>query len=231
MQPDGFEILYEQGPCLVVNKPGGVLTQAPPHIDSLELRIKRFLKVRDEKPGNVYLGVCHRLDRPVSGVIAFARHVRAARRIAEQFERRLVRKTYWALLEGELADFQGTWRDYLRKVPGEARAEVVDAEHAEGREAVLHYRVLGLQGGHTWVQIELETGRTHQIRVQCAARGFPIAGDGQYGACRPFGPECEDPRDRWIALHARRLAFRHPMTKDPVDVSAPVPGCWPAWVR
>ena len=84
--PNGFDILYEEGPCLVVAKPGGVLTQAPPGIDSLEVRIKRFLKVRDSKPGNVYLGVPHRLDRPVSGVMVFAKHVRAARRIAEQFQ-------------------------------------------------------------------------------------------------------------------------------------------------
>jgi len=90
--PDGFKILCEQGPCLLVAKPGGVLTQAPRSIDSLELRIKSFLKIRDNKPGRVYLGVPHRLDRPVSGVMVFAKHVRAARRIAEQFEGRTVQK-------------------------------------------------------------------------------------------------------------------------------------------
>src|SRR5690242_5724533 len=106
-----IEVLYEDGPCLVVNKPGGLLTQAVPGVDSLEVRIKEVLKKRAGKTqGDVYLGVPHRLDRPVSGVMIFARHVRAARRLAEQFEGRMVRKTYWALVEGEVADDTGVWR-------------------------------------------------------------------------------------------------------------------------
>ena len=100
IRPEGFDILYEEGPCLVVVKPGGVATQAPPGIDSLEVRVKEFLRVRDSKAGNVYLGVPHRLDRPVSGVMVLARHVRAARRLSDQFEARTVRKTYWAVVEG-----------------------------------------------------------------------------------------------------------------------------------
>ena len=231
MQPDGFRILYEAGPCLVVSKPSGLLTQAPPHIDSLEARIKRFIKVRDQKPGNVYLGVPHRLDRPVSGALVVACHARAARRIAEQFERRTVLKTYWALVEGRVSTLEDTWRDYLRKVPGEARAEVVDATHADAKKAVLHYRVLGEDNGRTWLELNLETGRTHQIRIQAASRGLPIVGDQQYGAQQPFGPPSEEPRDRWIALHARRLALRHPMTREAVDVTAPLPAGWPAWAQ
>src|SRR5689334_12976722 len=111
----GFDILYEQGPCLVVNKPPGLLTQAPPGIDSLELRVKRFLKAREHQPGNVYLGVPHRVDRPVSGVIVLAKHVRAARRLSEQFEARTVRKIYWALVEGHVTPESGTWTDQLKK--------------------------------------------------------------------------------------------------------------------
>src|SRR5437763_1057582 len=117
------EILFEQGPCLVMLKPAGLLTQAPPGIDSLELRLRTFLKQRDLKPGNIYLGMPHRLDRPVSGAIVFARHVRACRRLSEQFSGRLVRKRYWTFVEGTVSPSAGTWEDWLRKVPGEARAE------------------------------------------------------------------------------------------------------------
>jgi RluA family pseudouridine synthase len=226
LQPHGFEILYEQGPCLVVIKPGGVLTQAPPHIDSMEIRIKEFLRQRDGKTGRVYLGVPHRLDRPVSGLMVFAKHVRAARRLAEQFEGRLVRKIYWALLEGHLPQPAGTWRDFVRKVPDEARAEVVDRQHPDGRLAILHFRLLRTVDRHSLVEVELETGRMHQIRVQAASRGHPIVGDSQYGSTTPFGPDVADPRQRWIALHARQLAFRHPMTREPLDFEAPLPVYW-----
>lgn len=221
-----LEILYEAGPCLAVFKPAGVLTQAPPGIDSMELRIKTFLRAREGKPGNIYLGVPHRLDRPVSGVLVVARHVRAARRLAEQFEARVVRKLYWAAVEGDVAPAEATWRDTLRKLPGQARAEVVAAEHPEGREAVLRYNVRGRTPRGSWLEIELETGRMHQIRVQCASRGWPIVGDAQYGASTSFGPPSDDPRLRPIALHGVSLAFRHPMTHESVVVSAPLPATW-----
>lgn len=224
--PSDCPILCEHGPCLVLNKPGGLLTQAPPQIDSLEVRVKRFLRQREEKTGRVYLGVPHRLDRPVSGAIILARHVRAARRISEQFEGRTVQKTYWACVEGHPASESGSWRDKLRKVPGEARSEVVPEDHPEGREAVLHYTVLGVAGSLTWLEIQLETGRTHQIRIQCASRRMPVLGDFQYGAQQSFGPASEDERKRWIALHARMLALEHPMTREPLRVVAPLPACW-----
>ena len=121
MKPAGFDILYEEGPCLAVDKPGGLLTQAPPHIDSLEKRLRQYLQQRDAKPGRIYLGVPHRLDRPVSGVLLFARHVRAARRLSGQFERRMVDKRYVALLEGALDNDAGEWVDYIGKVPDQPR--------------------------------------------------------------------------------------------------------------
>jgi 23S rRNA pseudouridine1911/1915/1917 synthase len=225
-EPAGFEILYEQGPLLIVAKPGGLLTQAPPGIDSLESRVREFLKRRDAKTGNIYLAVLHRLDRPVSGVLALARHVRAARRVAQQFEDRTVRKTYWAIVEGVVEPESGVWTDHLRKIPGEPRAEVVPADHPEGRIAVLHYRTLQHLANQTWLEIELETGRTHQIRVQAASRGHPVLGDELYGASSPFGPQTEDPRERCIALHARSLELRHPMTGEAVFVEAPLPDAW-----
>ena len=224
--PLDFEILYEQGPCLAVAKPPGLLTQAPPGIDSLEARIKSFLKHRERKQGKVYLGVPHRLDRPASGAMVFARHVRAARRLSEQFERRSVRKVYWACVEGHLEPDEGTWTDLVRKVPDEARAEIVDSNHPDGRIAVLHYRTLDTGPWGSWLEIELETGRTHQIRIQAASRGHPVLGDAQYGSGVPFGPQPADLRLRAIALHARCLGFENPKTREGVVVEAPVPDSW-----
>ena len=229
MTTDAVEILYEDGPCLVVNKPSGLLTQSPPGIDSLENRIKAFLKVREQKPGKVYLGVPHRLDRPASGAMVFAKHVRAARRLAEQFEARVVRKVYWACVSGHVAPADGVWRDWVRKVPDEARAEIVAAEVPDAREAVLHYRTLATVPAGSWLEIELETGRMHQIRVQAGSRGHPLWGDALYGSTVAFGKPSADVRLRAIALHARRLEFRHPMTHEPVAVDAPPPGGWPAF--
>lgn len=221
-------LLAELGPCLGVWKPAGLLTQAPPGIDSLELRLRSWLKAREGKAGNIYLGLPHRLDRPVSGAMVFARHVRAARRLAEQFEGRSVRKFYWAVVEGQVMPNRATWRDFLRKVPDEARAELVPEGHPDGREAILHYRVLGRFAGGTWLEIELETGRTHQIRVQAAARGHPVMGDVQYGATGLFGPAAADPREQPIALHGRLLEFRHPMTQATVCLLAPLDEPWRA---
>ncbi|MBN2218165.1 MAG: RNA pseudouridine synthase [Pirellulales bacterium] len=222
----GVEILYEEGPCLVVNKPPGLLTQAPSGIDSLEFRIKDLFRSRLGRSGEVYLAVPHRLDRPASGAMVFARHVRAARRLSEQFERRRVEKVYWACVAGHVLPEEGTWHDLVRKIPGEARAEIVAEGHPEAQMAVLHYRTLGRTDWATWLEIRLETGRTHQIRLQASSRSHPVLGDEQYGSVIPFGPQAEDRRLRAIALHARRLAFRHPMGRQTVDVTAPAPGPW-----
>ena len=220
------EILATHGPCWFLNKPGGLLTQAPPGIDSLESRVKQYVARQDERAGKVYLGVPHRLDRPASGILVVARHVRAARKLADQFQQRKVLKQYWAVVEGNVEPESGTWTDYLRKVPGEARSEMVE-RNAEGAQyAELAYRVLGRQSGQTWLEIELMTGRTHQIRLQTSHRGFPILGDALYSSRHSFGPQETDLRKRWIALHARRLALDHPMTGERVDVTAPVAKPW-----
>ncbi|MCC7476235.1 MAG: RluA family pseudouridine synthase [Pirellulales bacterium] len=248
-----LEILYDNGPCLVINKPAGLLTQAPAGIDSLEVQVKTFYRQREAKEGNIYLGLPHRLDRPVSGAIVFARHVRAAQRISTQFENRSVSKIYWALVEGDVQPDEGTWTDHLHKRHGMAQAIVLPADDPRGKIAILHYRVLGrgqLVGPkrpgyiaepsrlgeqprrpndptrYTWLEIELETGRTHQIRVQCASRGRAVLGDFQYGSTTPFGEQLEDERLRAIALHARQLGFNHPMTGEPVDIIAPLPPAW-----
>ena len=227
VEPQGFSILHRDGPCIVVNKPGGLLTQAAPHIDSLSLRIKAYLKELEQKTGNVYLGMPHRLDRPVSGALVVARHVRAARRLSKQFEERAVGKRYWAWVDGLIDEETGRWEDHVRKIPDVAMAEVVAADHPDAKQARLQYRVLARGEDSTLLEIELETGRMHQIRLQAGSRGFPIRGDRQYGSERPFGPETDDGRARWIALHARSLSFLHPMHREPVHVECPLPGWWP----
>ena len=226
MDDPGFDILYDEGPCLIVNKPAGLLTQAPLGIDSLELRVKRFIKQREGKTGEIYLGVPHRLDRPVSGCIVFARHVRAARKISEQFEGRMVRKTYWALVPAAPTEAAGTWTDFLQKIDGEPRTVVVDDKNPAGKIAILHYQVVQTYPQGTLIEIELETGRTHQIRVQCSSRGLPLLGDTLYGSHAAFGPWNDDERARLISLHARSIQLKHPMTREPIHITAPLPPLW-----
>jgi len=226
MRQLGFEILYESRACLAVCKPPALATQAPPGIDSLEVRVKQLFKGRQDNPGPVYLGVPHRIDRPASGAIVFGKTPRATRRLARQFERRTVRKVYWACVEGQVTPAAGTWRDYMRKVPDQPRAELVEPDHPDARVAVLHYRTLETGSWGCWLEIELETGRTHQVRLQAACRGHPILGDQQYGSTLAFGPQHEDPRLRAIALHARSLWFCDPASREPVSVTAPVCQDW-----
>lgn len=214
--------------CLAVAKPAGLLTQAPLGIDSLQRRVEAWLAQQSEQRGKVYLGIVHRLDRPVSGVILFARNVRAARRLSEQFQGRLVRKKYLALVEGRPVPDAGEWTDFLAKVEGEARSVLVPQGDPAGRLAILRYRVCRVLADRTLLEIELETGRTHQIRVQCACRGHPLVGDTLYGAQTLFGPATDDPRQRWIALHAFQLTFRHPISRQTLTVTAPLPPAWQA---
>jgi 23S rRNA pseudouridine1911/1915/1917 synthase len=226
MSDVGFDILFEDADCLVVAKPGGLLTQAPLGIDSLEYRIKQLLKEREPGRQENYLGVPHRLDRPVSGVIVFAKHAKSARKISQQFERRLVEKTYWAIVTGDVQPGEGTWTDHVQKVPGEPRSIVVPADHPEGQIAILHYRVRQRHATRTLLDISLETGRTHQIRIQCASRGFPVLGDELYGSREPFGPPHPDERERLIALHARTLTFRLAGSREDRTFVAPVNAAW-----
>ncbi|HEV3203056.1 MAG TPA: RluA family pseudouridine synthase [Gemmataceae bacterium] len=220
-------VLYEDNHCLAVAKPAPLLTQGvPPHIPTLEAMVKAYLKEKYQKAGNVYLGIPHRLDRPVSGVVLFARNTKAARRLAEQFQEKTVIKTYWAAVEGIVDPEEGTWEDYLLKYPEEARSEAVPAETAGARRAVLRYRCLQTGPVCSLLEIRPETGRMHQIRVQTAKRGYPILGDVLYGSQIPFGPLPEMPRDRAIALHASSLTFLHPIRYEPVTVTAPVPESW-----
>jgi 23S rRNA pseudouridine1911/1915/1917 synthase len=220
-------VLFEDNHCLAVAKPAPLLTQGvPPGIPTLESIAKTYLKEKYGKPGNVYLGIPHRLDRPVSGVVLFARNTKAAQRLAEQFQKHRVVKTYWAAVEGNLEPEQGFWEDWLLKIPEEARSKQVSAETPGARHAVLEYRRLAIGPNRTLLEIQPRTGRMHQIRVQAAGRGWPILGDGHYGSAVPFGPNAFLPRERVIALHARSLVFLHPIRFEPITIVAPLPEYW-----
>lgn len=227
MNPD---ILLEDGPLIAVNKPAGLLTQGVPHgHPTLEAWVKEYLRRKYSKPGNVYLGVPHRLDRPVSGIVVFAKNSKAAARLAEQFRERSVRKFYLAVTERIPDQPAGRLTDWLLKDAVAAHVSIVAAETEGAREAVLDYRILTQHAGRALLEIELQTGRMHQIRVQLASRGWNIVGDLQYGAT--LDPDTAATYDRLvtpIALHARRLSLSHPVRYDRIELEAPVP---PDWMR
>jgi 23S rRNA pseudouridine1911/1915/1917 synthase len=222
-----MQILFEDHHLIAVNKPAPLMTQAPEGVPSLEAMVKAHIKEKYAKPAGVYLGIPHRLDRPVSGVVVFCRNSKAAARVAEQFQKHTVAKTYWALLEGIVADDAGEWRDHVRKVADQARSEIVSPEAEGAKEAITLVRVLRRDGDRTLLELSPRTGRMHQLRVQAAARGHAVVGDVIYRSVSVFGPVTELDRDRVIALHARRLTFEHPFRKTPVELEAPLPDYWP----
>lgn len=222
-----LQILFEDNHALAVNKPAPLLTQGvPAGIPTLESMVKDYLRAKYQKKGNVYLGIPHRLDRPVSGVVVFARNTKAARRLAEQFQERQVTKVYWGGVEGEVATSEGAWDDWVRKIQEEARSEPATPDAPGARQALLSYRRLALCDGGSLLEFVPQTGRMHQIRLQASMHGHPIRGDALYGAKWGFGPAVELPRDRIIALHARRLTFLHPIRYEPVTVTAPLSEAW-----
>ena len=220
------DVLFEDYHLIAVNKPAPLLTQAPPHVPSLEALVKAYIKEKHAKPAGVYLGIPHRLDRPVSGVVVFARNTKAAQRVHAQFQDRRVEKVYWAAVEGAVEPAFGTWEDWVRKVAEESRTVKAGPDEPGAKLAVLEYRVVQVLSGGTLVELAPKTGRMHQLRVQAAWRGHPVFGDVMYGSARPFGPAWENPRDKVIALHARRLTIEHPVTRQPLTFTAPLPAYW-----
>jgi 23S rRNA pseudouridine1911/1915/1917 synthase len=218
-----LSILFEDHHLIVLNKPAGWLTQAPVEVPSLEREVKKYLKEKYQKPAGVYLGVPHRLDRPVSGVVVFCRNTKAAQRVAEQFQQHTVKKIYLARVEGRIEEPSGTWIDWLRKIPDESRTEIVPPETLGAKEAITDFRVISCSETSSLLELSPRTGRMHQLRICTSHRGHPILGDQTYGSTTPFGPEVELPRDRWIALHAARISFVHPFRKEEMQIEAPVP--------
>jgi 23S rRNA pseudouridine1911/1915/1917 synthase len=224
-----IEVLYEDNHCLVVNKPAGLLTQgdatgAPTLLDAARTE----LKARHGKPGNVYLGLVHRLDQPTSGAVLLARTSKAAARLSAQFRAGRVEKIYWAVVEGVCPEEAGQWSDTLLKDERRNVVRIVPEGTAGGRAARVAFRVLERRTTRTVLELRPLTGRGHQLRAQLAARGLPIVGDRKYGATSTV--RARDGRPR-IALHARGLSFSHPTRPGvTIAVSAPVPPPpeWPA---
>ena len=212
-----FQVLFEDNHLIIVNKEAGVLVQGDKTGDvTLNDLVKQYIKERYNKPGEVWLGLVHRLDRPVSGIVVFARTSKAAERMAELFRRRDVQKTYWAVTKNKPKFNQGKLTHWLVKDEASNTVKAYDFDIEESQKAELTYRYLGALNDHHLIEVQPITGRPHQIRVQLAAMGCPIKGDVKYGFPR-FNP------DNNINLHARRLYFEHPVKKEPVIILAGVP--------
>jgi 23S rRNA pseudouridine1911/1915/1917 synthase len=217
--PFALEILYEDNHILAVIKPAGLLTMGDrTGASTLVDAAKRYLQETYDKPGDVFLGVVHRLDRPVSGVVLFARTSKAAGRLSAQFRDRTVVKTYVALVEAVVAPQAGTLQHWLLKDRTTNRVSAVSTGTAGAQECLLDFRRVKSIGRRTLLEITPRTGRSHQIRVQLSAQGWPIVGDKKYGsqASWPDG----------IALHASRIIFDHPTKHEPITVTAALPPAW-----
>lgn len=214
-----MNVIYEDNHLLVVNKPAGQLVQGDQTgRRTLLEEAKDYLREKYNKPGNVFLGLVHRLDRPASGAVVLARTSKAASRLSEEIRSHRPRKIYWALVSGEVPE-QGQFTDRLER--DEFTSHVVDAP--AGKEARLSYRRLGYKQGNSLVEIELETGRHHQIRVQFAHRGHPILGDRRYGSKQAFSDDA-------IALHAREMIIRHPTQREEMSFMADPDQEWATWL-
>jgi 23S rRNA pseudouridine1911/1915/1917 synthase len=219
-----LSILYEDNHLLAIDKPAGLPTMgAMPGKLSAADAAREYLKRKYHKPGNVYVGVVSRLDAPASGVLVLARTSKAAARLNEQFKRGTVEKTYWALVAGHPELPTAELSDYLLKDEDAERMRVVDRDRPGAKHAVLRYlRLAAAPEGASLLEIQLLTGRKHQIRVQLASRGFPILGDRKYGSSNPF--------PAGIALHARRLIVEHPTKRTRIELTSPLPVHWRKWV-
>lgn len=219
MITEPLEILFEDNHVLAIAKPSGVTcAHFQGKEETLDRIVKEYLKDKYKKPGNVFLGVVHRLDKPVSGVILFARTSKAAARLCEQFREGTIEKVYWAIVEGQVQRVAGTLEDWLRKNPETHRVDVLEPNTPGARQSLLHFQRRGAKGDLTWLEIRPQTGRTHQLRVQLAHHGHPIYGDSRYGSVRTFGDG--------IALHARSLTFLHPVRYEPITLTAELPEEW-----
>ena len=202
---------------MVVNKHAGDLVQSDPDgTEALEDQIKAMIKVRDHKPGAVFLGVVHRIDRPVSGAVVFAKTSKALARLNEMIRTGQIKKSYWAITESRPNEEEGTLRHWIVRNAKTNRSHAHIRPKGDGKEAILDYRVLGASTNYTLVEVDLKTGRHHQIRAQLGAIGCTIKGDLKYGAKR------SNP-DGGISLHSRRVEFLHPVGGKPISVTAPVP--------
>lgn len=217
MESQDLEILYEDNHVIVVNKKSSDIVQGDKTGDEpLPERIKVYLKKKYDKPGNVFCGVVHRLDRPTSGAIIFARTSKALERLNAQFRDKETNKIYWAIVEEKPKMKSGTLVHYLKKNEKQNKSYASLTESPGSKKAVLHYELISSSDKYHLLEIKLETGRHHQIRSQLSSIGCIIKGDLKYGAKR------SNP-DGSISLHARSITFIHPTTKELINIKAPVP--------
>jgi len=212
-----LEILYQDNHIIAINKAPGELVQGDQTGDEpLVEKVKSYIKKKHNKPGAVYLGVIHRLDRPTSGVVIFARTSKALTRMNLQFKERKTEKIYWAIINPKIDPTAATLTHWLKRNPKMNKSFAHDQEVTESKEAVLHYKKLRDLDRYSVLEVRIETGRHHQIRSQLTHIGFPIKGDLKYGAKR------SNP-DGSIDLHARSLTIDHPTTKERIKIVAPPP--------
>ncbi|MEM1124213.1 MAG: RNA pseudouridine synthase [Bacteroidota bacterium] len=215
-----IHVLHEDNHLIAVFKPAGVLVQGDATGDrTLADWVKQYIKDRYNKPGDVFLGIIHRLDRPVSGVVVFARTSKALTRMNDLFRDRKVDKTYWAITQNRPAELEGELVHYLLKDTTKNKTKAYDRRsnrNAKAKKSRLTYKVIGALGDHTVLEVHPETGRSHQIRVQLAKIDCVIKGDVKYGA--PYPNE-----DASIYLHCHQLSFVHPVKKEPVSISVRAP--------
>lgn len=210
-------VLYEDNHIIIVNKAPGEIVQGDKTGDKpLSERVKEYLKVKYNKPGNVFCGVTHRLDRPTSGVVVFAKTSKALSRLNAMFKNNEIDKTYWAIVKKLPEKTEATLTHYLIKNERTNKSTAHDVEKPNTKKSVLHYKVIAQSQNYNLLEVELETGRHHQIRCQLSKIGSPIKGDLKYGA------ERSNP-DGSISLHARKIAFIHPVSKEKIEVAAPPP--------
>ena len=216
------KIYYEDNHLLIVEKPANMPVQADNSQDlDLLTFYKQFIKERDEKPGNVYLGLVHRLDRPVAGLIIFAKTSKAASRLSDALRRRAIDRSYLAVVHGHPRKDSGQLTDYLWKDKRKNQSYVVSPQHKQAKKAQLNYQVLDQSQDFSLVRIQLQTGRSHQIRVQMQHLGHPLYGDQKYGAAvNQVGQQ--------IAPWAYQVQFIHPVKKEPLSIQSlpPASGIW-----
>ena len=211
------QIIFEDNHLLVINKKAGQLVQGDKTGDlSLLDLIKNFIKIRDKKPGNVFLGLVHRIDRPTSGLVIYAKTSKALTRLTQMVKNREITKTYWAIVPKEMIPKSQRLIHYLQKNEKTNKATVFIKPTNTAKESILNYQIIKTLDNYQLLEIDLETGRHHQIRAQLSKIGVPIKGDLKYGAPRSN-------QDGGISLHARKLEFEHPVTKEKIEILAPVP--------
>lgn len=218
-----MEVVYEDNHIIIVNKAVGEIVQGDKTGDTpLSETVKEWLRVKYDKPGNVFLGVTHRLDRPVAGLVVFAKTSKALTRLNEMFRNGEVHKTYWAISRGTPNPPEGELTHYITTVERTNKSTAHTTPKAGAKEARLRYRLIGKSDRYNLIEVNLLTGRKHQIRVQLSAIGCPIKGDLKYGDKRsnPNGG---------ISLLARRIEFIHPVSKQPICIEAPLPTDDPLW--